>query len=100
MKYAKQTTDIGISFLRLDLKSLHTFSYSEVSFNNRRQIGYYILLMGHQHNCCITEFSSHITRRRSRSSLIGETMARDDSFNKSFALKYDMQTLDGAFYAH
>ena len=86
-----------LRFPKLDKDSLSISVYSDASFCNNQdgssQLGYIILLKDKENKCQPLYWSSHKSRRSSRSVLGSEVMAFADAFDMAFTIKYDMQMI-------
>ena len=95
------TTDQALKFSKLDHSRLRLQVYSDASYGNNldgsSQLGYIIFLADDKDKCQLLFWSSHKSKRVSRSVLGCETMAFADAFDMAFAMKNDickMKSLD------
>lgn len=99
IKHLKATPNLGLVFPKLDIASVYLLVYSDAATNSgsdyKCQLGYIILLMDAYNRCSILQFSSHKSRRVTRSSLAGETIALADAFDNVFLLQHDLQRILG-----
>jgi hypothetical protein len=99
IKYLKMTKDIQLQYPKLELAPLYLAVYSDASLHNNQdhtsQIGFIILLMDRSARCCVLQFSSHKSRRVTRSSMAAEALAFADAFDHAFILKHDLQRILG-----
>lgn len=99
IKRLKDTYDSTLKFPKLDNKSLQLRVYSDASYSNNEdkssQLGYIIFLMDKHNRCQPLFWSSHKSKRVSRSVLGSETMAFADAFDMAYVIKYDLQLMLG-----
>ena len=99
IKHLQNTISIRMKYPKLDPISLHLTVYSDDSFNsnndNSSQLGYIIVLMDKHHRGSILHFSSHKSRRVTRSSIAAENLAFVDGFGNAFILRHDLQRMLG-----
>lgn len=99
IKYLRSTKDLCLHFPKIHEGSLQLVVYSDASFNNNvdntSQLGYIVLLMDRSGTCCVLQFSSHKSRRITRSSMAGETIALAEGFDHAFIIKHDLQRILG-----
>ena len=88
------TTDLELKFPNLDHSSLRIQVYSDGSYGNNldgsSQLGYIIFLADDTDKCQPLFWSSHKSKRVSRSVPGSETMAFADAFDMTFAMKNDI----------
>ena len=99
-KHLQNTITIRMKYPKLDPLSLYLTVYSDASFNNdnSRQLRYIIVLMDRHHRESVLHFSSHKSRRVTRSSMAAETLAFFDGFDNAFILRHDLQRMLGRKY--
>jgi hypothetical protein len=89
--------DLALRFPRLDLETLRLQVYSDASYANNAdgssQLGYIIFLTDATGECQPILWSSHKSRRVTRSVLGSETMALADAFDTAYALKHDIEMI-------
>lgn len=99
VKHLRATKNVCLQYPQLQLSTLQITAYSDASFKNNvdntSQLGYIIFLTDASGKCCVISFSSHKSRRVTRSSMAGETIALAEAFDLSFILKHDLQRMLG-----
>jgi hypothetical protein len=99
VKHLKNTKEIQLCYPKLDSETIYLAVYADASLNTNNdytsQLGYIILLTDHTSTCCILHFSSHKSRRVTRSSMAPEALAFSDSFDHAFIIKHDLQRMLG-----
>ena len=97
VKHLLTTTDQVLKFPKLDHKSLQLQVYSDALYGNNfdgsSQIGYIIFSADSNGNCQPLFWSSHKSKRFSRSVLGSETMAFADAFDMDYALNNDLHNM-------
>jgi hypothetical protein len=97
--HVQSTRDLRLTFPKLDEATLFMVAYSDASFNNgpghTSHLGYVVLLMDKYRRRCIIQFSSHKSRRITRSCMAAETLAFVDAFDNALLLKHDLQRILG-----
>jgi hypothetical protein len=97
IKHLKKVPDLPLRFPILDLSTLRLQVYSDASYANNAdgssQLGYIIFLADGNGACQPMFWSSHKSRRVTRSVLGSETMALADAFDMAHALKHDMEMI-------
>jgi hypothetical protein len=95
--HLKASSSITIRYTQLDKSSLRILAYTSLHNNKdlSSQLGYVLLLADVTGTCCVLSFRSFESRRIARSSLAAETMAFADTFDASFALKHDLESMIG-----
>eukprot|EP00171_Calliarthron_tuberculosum_P022791 IDg22791t1 len=87
----------GLTMVPPNLDSIHIRVYSDSSFANNddmsSQLGYFVLLCDKREDCNIVHFTSHKSRRVTRSVLGAETYAFADGFDFAYSLKSDLQRI-------
>jgi Reverse transcriptase (RNA-dependent DNA polymerase) len=95
--HLKKDPSHSLKFHKLKLKSLRLKVYSDSSFANiedlTSQLGYIILLTDMTGICNVIHYSSHKSRRVTRSVLGGEVYAFADAFDQAFIIKHDLELL-------
>jgi hypothetical protein len=95
--HLKATPKKGITYPRLDRTSLRLKVYADSSFANNEdltsQLGYLVLLTDKNDRCNIIHYSSHKSRRVTRSVLGGEVHAFADAFDYAIVLKRDLEAM-------
>ena len=95
--HVQKHPDQPLKNMRFASESLRIKVYADSSFANNRdnssQIGYIILLVDKFANCNILHYSSHKSRRVTRSVLGAELYAFADSFHVAYMLKHDLQSI-------
>ena len=97
IKHLRRNPSQVLRFHKLDKASLKLKVYADSSFANNddftSQLGYIILLTDKTDRCNIIHYSSHKSRRVTRSVLGGEVYAFADAFDFAFTLKHDLQVM-------
>ena len=98
IKYLRATKDICLRFPKLDMDTLQITTYSDTLFNNntdnKSQLRYVILLSDSSGRCCLLHYSSHNSRRITRSGMAGETIALAEAFDHFF-VTHELQRILG-----
>jgi hypothetical protein len=88
--------DLPLKFSKLDPNSLQLTVYSDASFainyDMSSQLGYIIFLSDKTRSCNL-HYSSHKSKRVTRSVLGGEVMAFGDVFDTAMIIRHDLQNL-------
>ena len=97
VKHLLTPTDQVLKFPKLDPKRLRLQVYSDASygknFDGSSQLGYIIFLADLNGNCQPLFWSSHKSKRVSRSVLGSETMTFADAFDMAYAMKNDLHNM-------
>jgi hypothetical protein len=97
IKHLKKIPDLPLRFPRLELSTLRLQVYSDASYANNAdgssQLGYISFLVDANGTCQLLFWSSHKSRRVTRSVLGSETMAFADAFDTAYALKHNIETI-------
>jgi Reverse transcriptase (RNA-dependent DNA polymerase) len=97
LSHVNKVPDLAVRFHRLDLETLSLRVYSDASYENNAdgssQLGYIIFLTDATGRCQPIFWSSHKSRRVTRSVLGSETMALADAFDMANALKHDNEMI-------
>jgi hypothetical protein len=95
--HVKKDPSNALKYRKLDLESLKIKVYADSSFANNEdltsQLGYIIMLTDKTGKCNILHYSSHKSRRVTRSVLGGEVYAFADAFDQAFILRHDLQSI-------
>lgn len=96
-KHLRTVPDLPLRFPKLDRKTLQLRVYSDASFasntDGSSHLGYIIFLTDASGTCQPLYWSSHKSKRVTRSFLGSETMALADAFDMAYALKHDIQRM-------
>jgi transposase InsO family protein len=99
IKHLKSHPELALRYPELDKRTLRLLAYSDASLHNNSdtssQLGYVILLADATGLCCVLSFRSFKSKRIARSSMAAETMAFADTFDASFAIKHDLESMLG-----
>jgi hypothetical protein len=97
--HLKADPNLSLRYLKLGKSTLRILAYADGSLHKNSelssQLGYVILMADETDACCILAFRSFKSRRIARSSLEAETMAFDETFDASFAIKHDLESMIG-----
>jgi Reverse transcriptase (RNA-dependent DNA polymerase) len=97
IKHLKSYPSQALKYYKLDKDTLKLKVYADSSFANNddftSQLGYIVLLTDKTDRCNIIHYSSHKSRRVTRSVLGGEVYAFADAFDFAFTLKHDLQVM-------
>lgn len=89
--HLKRTSTLSIFVFKLEVQLLHIFTYSDLSFKNKRnqkcQMSYFFLFMDHYNRCCVLQFSSENALQATRSSLAANEIALVNEFDKTLTFK-------------
>jgi hypothetical protein len=92
-----RSVDLPLKFGHLDKESLQLTVYSDASFANNddlsSQLGYVIFLSDKDGCCSPLHYSSHKSKRVTRSVLGGEVMAFADAFDMSIIIRHDLANI-------
>ena len=95
----KYTSDLSLKFPQLDLDSLRLTVSCDASFNNNEdhtsQLSHIILLSDASESCSVLQFSSHKSRRVTRSTMAAETFAFAHAFDSGYTLKAGLERILG-----
>jgi hypothetical protein len=95
VKHLRQTASFTLKYPKLDVISLTLKVYTDVSYANNfcgsSQLGYIIFMADESGKCQLIVWSSHKSRRVTRTELGSETMAFADGFDAAYSLKHDLQ---------
>jgi hypothetical protein len=90
-----KSIDLPLRFPKLDINTLKLVVYTDSSFCNNEdmssQLGYIIFLSDSTGKCQPLHYSSHKSKRVTRSVLGGEFMAFADGIDMTIMLKHDME---------
>ena len=93
------TSDLALYYPKLELDSLRMLVYADAPFNhnadNTSELGFLIMLTDVSKKYALIHFSSHKSRRVTRSSMAGELLAFSEAFSNAFELKHDLQRIPG-----
>ena len=97
VRHLHKTSEQRLMYPKLDKESLRLQTYSDASYSNNydgtSQLGYIIFLADKDDNCHPLYWSSHKSKRVSRSVLGSETMAFADAFDMTYAIKRDIELM-------
>jgi hypothetical protein len=97
IKHLKKVPDLSLRFPKLEFSTQILQVYSDASYANNAdsssQLGYIIFLVDGYGTCQPLFWSSHKSRRVTRSVLGSETMAFADAFDMVYALKHDIEMI-------
>lgn len=95
VSYIHRTADFELQYPKLDKLSLRIQAYTDAAFGNNAdfssQLGYMIFLADKFNTCQPLMWSSHKSKRATRSVLGSEVMAFADGFDVAYSLKYDLE---------
>jgi hypothetical protein len=95
LKHLK-SCEVYLRFPKLDVETLRLQVYSDASYANNRdlssQLGYIVFLAEAKNNCQPLLFSSHKSRRVTRS-VLGSELALADGFDVAYIFKHDIQRM-------
>eukprot|EP00173_Palmaria_palmata_P005315 Plantae.Rhodophyta-Palmaria_palmata.ctg9188.p1 GENE.Plantae.Rhodophyta-Palmaria_palmata.ctg9188~~Plantae.Rhodophyta-Palmaria_palmata.ctg9188.p1 ORF type:complete len:200 (+),score=23.27 Plantae.Rhodophyta-Palmaria_palmata.ctg9188:260-859(+) len=95
----KNDADLSLRFPKLEKDSLHLRVYSDAYFAGSvdlsSQLGFIILLADKHNRCQPIAWSSHKSKRVTRSITGAEKMALADAFDSAYLLKHDLQSMLG-----
>ena len=98
LRHLQTTADRQLKYPELDMESLRILIYVDASHNNpennRSQLGFLILLAD-KTDLCSLHYTSYKSRRVSRSSMSGETLAFMDGCDCALLLRHDLMRLLG-----
>jgi Reverse transcriptase (RNA-dependent DNA polymerase) len=101
IRHLKLNPKLALRYPELDKTTLRLLAYSDASLHNNldlsSQLGFVILLADSTGACFIWSFRSFKSKRIARSSMAAETMAFADTFDASFAIKHDLESILGRF---
>ena len=99
IKHLKSDPELALRYPKLDKSTLRILAYTDASFHDNEdlssQLGYVILLSDATCAVFILSFRSFKSRRVARSSMDAETIAFSDTFDASFSIKYDLESIVG-----
>ncbi len=99
IKHLRKTPRQSLVYPKLDLQSLKLKVYADSSFANNAdytsQLGYIVLLTDKTNTCHVLHYSSHKSRRVTRSVLGGEVYAFADAFDRAYIIKREFQNMLG-----
>jgi hypothetical protein len=99
LTYLKKNPSMPLRYPKLQKESLTLQVFSDASFANSRdgtsQLGYVVFMMDKDKNCQLILWSSHKSKRVTRSVVGAETMALADAFDAAYSLKHDLQAMLG-----
>jgi hypothetical protein len=88
---------VTLRFPALDPHTLRVVAYADASFHNCdddwSQLGYVIALSDDSDSCAIVHFSSHKSKRVTRSTMAAETLAFVDAFDKAFIIRRELSRM-------
>jgi hypothetical protein len=94
-----RTPDIVLKFSPLDCDYLRLVAYADASFHNcyddSSQLGYIIVLADASDTCAIIHYSSHKSKRVTRSTMAAETLAFVDAFDNAYILRHELSRMVG-----
>lgn len=97
VSYIHRTEHVELKFPKLDHSSLRIQAYTDAAFSDNAdlssQLGYIIFLADKSNNCQPLIWSSHKSKRVTRSVLGSEVMAFADGFDMAYSLKHDLQLI-------
>jgi hypothetical protein len=93
----QQAAGLMLRFPALDRSTLRLLVCSDASFTNRddlpSQLGHIVFLADASGSCVFLSWSSHRSRRITRSSMAAETIAFADRFDTVFSLRHEIQRM-------
>ena len=97
LRHEQATADRELKYPKLDMDSLRILVYVDASHNNREnnrsQLGFLIPLADKTDRCSFLHYTSYKSRRVTRSSMDGETLAFVDGFDCALILRHDLMRL-------
>lgn len=97
MQHLQFTQHLTLQFPSLDIDTLQIIASCDASFRNRldhsSQLGYAIILTDESRRCCFIKFKSYKSKRVTRSSTAGKTLAFADAFDAGYVLKHNLSRL-------
>jgi hypothetical protein len=97
--HLQRTPKVVLKFPPLDRESLRLVVYADASFHNcsdnASQLGYIIVLADASDTCAVLHFSSHKSKRVTRSTMAAETLAFVDAFDNAFILRHELSRMMG-----
>ena len=97
LKRLRKVPHLPLRYPRLDKNSLHLQVYTDASYatntDKSSQLGYIIFLRDSTGQCQPMHWSSHKSKRVTRSVLGSETMALADGFDMAYMIKHDIQRM-------
>jgi len=97
LKWQMDNQDYGLTFVKLDVKTLKLVVFTDSSFANNKdyssQIGYVIVLADGYNNCNLIHWSSIKCRRVTRSVIASELYAMGHGFDYACVLKHTLDNI-------
>ena len=97
VKHLKANDDVLLMYPKLDPSSLRMRVYTDASYADNKdgssQLGYAIYLCDGSGKAQLIAWSSHKSRRVTRSVLGSETMALADGFDAGYAIRHDLERM-------
>jgi hypothetical protein len=95
----KSHLELALRYPELYKRTLRILAYSDASLQNNSdassQLVYLILLADTTGLCCVLSFRSFKSKQIARSSMAAETMSFADTFDASYAIKNDLESMLG-----
>lgn len=99
VRHLKKHSDVKLRYRKLDTESLCIRMYSDASYADNRdassQLGYIVFLCDKFGTAQPITWSSHKSKRVTRSVLGSETMALADGFDAAYAIRHDVERMTG-----
>jgi hypothetical protein len=97
LSHLARVPHLPLKYPKLDLDSLRLRVCADASFGSNAdgssQLGYCIFLADKHGKCQLLTWSSHKSKRVTRSVAGAETMALADAFDSAYSLKHDLQAM-------
>jgi hypothetical protein len=97
--YCRETYDVGLRFIPLDVSSLRLVLFTDASFGNAddlsSQLGFIVLLADGMNNANIIHYGSQKSKRVTRSVLAAEILALVYGWDNAFVIRHTLEEMFG-----